>query len=281
MFSTFYFIWVILFISQIYFIKKYFKKCDTCQIIHRSDNFLIINKQADIKINSNNKNEETVQTFLRNTCPELTNQKLFHEFYFPHRLDYSTSGILCIPKTREVCKIVSAAFSARTTKKYYVALVRGVLSSNFIDVNISVGDDLREPQIQKMCTSSEKSFCKNPRSARTIVMALEQGIYNNYPATKILCRPITGRRHQIRVHCTFLGHTIIGDYTYSNRKDNKTPRMYLHAIKLVLPNKLEDINVFTDDPFTHIKGWKKLKLFQSLSSGYIEIDRYSNSLNCL
>ncbi|XP_030746365.1 RNA pseudouridylate synthase domain-containing protein 1-like isoform X4 [Sitophilus oryzae] len=251
MFSTFYFIWVILFISQIYFIKKYFKKCDTCQIIHRSDNFLIINKQADIKINSNNKNEETVQTFLRNTCPELTNQKLFHEFYFPHRLDYSTSGILCIPKTREVCKIVSAAFSARTTKKYYVALVRGVLSSNFIDVNISVGDDLREPQIQKMCTSSEKSFCKNPRSARTIVMALEQG------------------------------HTIIGDYTYSNRKDNKTPRMYLHAIKLVLPNKLEDINVFTDDPFTHIKGWKKLKLFQSLSSGYIEIDRYSNSLNCL
>lgn len=82
-----------------------------------------------------------------------------------------------------------------------------------------------------MCTTNETVFCNKSRVAQTVITILEKGIFNNYPATKILCRPITGRRHQIRVHCSFLGHTIIGDYTYSNRRDVEPSRMYLHALR--------------------------------------------------
>lgn len=76
---------------------------------------------------------------MKEKFPHLTNEKLFHEFFFPHRLDYATSGILCIPKNKEACKTISEAFFKRSTKKYYVALVRGLLSKNVVDVNIPIG----------------------------------------------------------------------------------------------------------------------------------------------
>ena len=53
--------------------------------------------------------------------------------------------------------------------------------------------------------------------------------------------PLTGRRHQLRIHCHSLGHTILGDYTYSDRSDTKPKRMYLHAYKIDLPNTLEGV----------------------------------------
>jgi len=72
---------------------------------------------------------------------------------------------------------------------------------------------------------------KHPRSAQSRITVLERGTYRNEPATKVLLRPMTGRRHQLRVHCEYLGHPIIGDYTYSNKKDVDPPRMFLHSYR--------------------------------------------------
>ena len=58
---------------------------------------------------------------------------------------------------------------------------------------------------------------------------------------KVIMEPLTGRRHQLRIHCHSLGHTILGDYTYSDRSDTKPKRMYLHAYKIDLPNTLEGL----------------------------------------
>ena len=60
---------------------------------------------------------------------------------------------------------------------------------------------------------------------------------------------ISGRSHQLRVHCLSRGHQIIGDYCYSNRTDVKPYRMMLHAYRLVIPMKRETIDVTAPDPF--------------------------------
>ena len=72
---------------------------------------------------------------------------------------------------------------------------------------------------------------KKSRPAQSKLLVLERGIYESYPATKVLLRPLTGRRHQLRVHCHTIGHTIVGDYTYSRRHDITPPRMFLHALR--------------------------------------------------
>lgn len=81
-----------------------------------------------------------------------------------------------------------------------------------------------------MCVA-DNTCCLNPRKAHTQLTVLERGIFMSYPATKVLLLLITGRRHQIRVHCSNIGHTIIGDYTYSNRKDISPSRTFLHAYR--------------------------------------------------
>lgn len=95
-----------------------------------------------------------------------------------------------------------------------------------------------------MC-SGDLSYCAHPKPCQTRLLVLQKGYYipDGYPVTKVLLRPITGRRHQLRVHCNFLGHTIVGDYTYSNRTDSKPRRMFLHSYRLILPSRLEDLDI--------------------------------------
>ena len=81
-----------------------------------------------------------------------------------------------------------------------------------------------------MCTS-DSIFCQKPRNSSTGLLVLELGFIDNKPATKILLYPKTGRRHQLRVHCLYIGHTIIGDYTYSGKKDTAPYRTFLHALR--------------------------------------------------
>ncbi|KAJ8918698.1 hypothetical protein NQ315_015018 [Exocentrus adspersus] len=261
----------------VYYLKKIialFRK-QRINVLYNSDNILVINKQYDMKINSNKENEVTVQTLLKRQYPSLANERLFHEFYFPHRLDYATSGLMCIPKNKEACKAISSAFINRESKKYYVAILRGLLSKEVIDVNIAIGEDVREPDIQKMCTADSK-YCIKSRSARTIFVTLDKGLFGNYPATKVLIRPVTGRRHQIRVHCSYLGHTIVGDYTYSNRKDTVPCRMFLHSLRLVLPNSIEPIDVESSDPFTGMKEWRIVKNINNVDN--VTYDKFEDFL---
>ncbi|KAG5880196.1 hypothetical protein JTB14_006629 [Gonioctena quinquepunctata] len=233
------------------------------KVLHSSDNVLMIIKEFDLKINSNNNAERTVQTLLKKQFPSLANPKLFHEFYFPQRLDYATSGVMCIPKTKDACRVVSSSLSSRTARKYYIALVRGLISCEYLDVNISIGEDTRFKVIQKMCTANTE-FCTKPRQARTKILVLEEGTYDDYPATKILVRPITGRRHQIRVHCSYLGHSIVGDYTYSERKDVTPYRMFLHSFRMVLPMSIEYVDVQTREPFLDEDKWCSFRIINKI-----------------
>lgn len=59
----------------------------------------------------------------------------------------------------------------------------------------------------------------------------------------------SGRTHQLRVHCSAVGHPIVGDYTYSLGQDNSPYRMMLHAYFLHIPLPKEPIHVTAPDPF--------------------------------
>jgi len=56
------------------------------------------------------------------------------------------------------------------------------------------------------------------------------------------------------VHCHALGHTIVGDWTYSSRRDVLPPRMFLHAHRLLLDTWMESLDLNAGDPFTESDG---------------------------
>ncbi|XP_060880303.1 RNA pseudouridylate synthase domain-containing protein 1-like [Metopolophium dirhodum] len=221
------------------------------EIVYKSNDFIIVNKPEDVFTNNHNKARPSLDVLLGKEYPHLVNSNLVHSFYFVHRLDFVTSGLLCIALNKRACAKASGAMQKRISRKYYIALVRGHVSKDHLDLTDSIGYCAREAEgNRKMCTVDEVC-CTGPRDAHTRLVVLERGVFMSYPATKVLLQLITGRRHQIRVHCSTIGHTIVGDYTYSGRKDTSPNRTFLHSYRLELG--VDGINVQTNDPFTKAK----------------------------
>ena len=88
---------------------------------------------------------------------------------------------------------------------------------------------------------------KHSGPAATTVVELARGSYLGKPVAKLLLRPASGRRHQLRLHCVALGLPIVGDATYG--VDDGAPRMMLHARTLRLPVGEEGLEVSAPDPF--------------------------------
>jgi len=90
------------------------------------------------------------------------------------------------------------------------------------------------------------------REAKTQVVVLEHGSLYGVDVTKVLLRPIQGRRHQLRLHCLHLGYPILGDATYGpvfescvgagdGKFYNSPERMFLHALRLEIPFKSDAV----------------------------------------
>lgn len=218
-----------------------------------------------------------MQTILKRQFPDLSNSSLFHDFYFVHRLDYATSGLLCIPLNKKRCTELSQLFEKRQIEKYYLAIVRGHIGDlSELSIDIPVGEDIRyKTASNKMCTSHDWEHCLSPRRCETKVLVLERGFYETEFATKVLLKPVTGRRHQLRVHCSEIGHPIVGDFTYSSHaadcsKDPTVapPRMMLHALRMNIPatKTSNALQLVTEDPFKAMDGisWHTKELVMGL-----------------
>ncbi|XP_033325714.1 RNA pseudouridylate synthase domain-containing protein 1 [Megalopta genalis] len=222
----------------LYGLKLHFKEFIKCRhknnvnILHHSENFLVVSKPYDMYINSNNpEKKNTLQCEIKKILPNLANPSLFHEFHFVHRLDYVTSGIICVALNKKAARAASNAFETRTAKKFYLALLHGHINEPHLIIDKAIGVDVREKMgNHKMCIN-DNDYCEKPRKSCTILIVLERGFRNGKPATKVLLCPETGRRHQLRVHCSYIGHTVIGDYTYSERKDIEPYRTFLHSFR--------------------------------------------------
>ena len=162
---------------------------------------------------------------------------------FAHRLDYATSGVLCMALNRKACGAAGSLFESRQACKQYLALCYGHIEPDGMKITAPVAPYKAPPGQETMCpTGSDgaKDFrmCvgdpDNPgKDAQTQVRVIGHGTFMGKHISKFLLPPKTGRRHQLRVHMAHVGHGIVGDYTYCG--DGDAPRMMLHAWSLELP----------------------------------------------
>ena len=138
-----------------------------------------------------------------------------------HRLDKDTSGLLIIAKNDKAHVNMSEQIKNHQVKKTYIALVRGAIKENEATINMPIGRS----------TSDRKKMAvnKNGKEAITHIKVLKR--YDKYTLLEVNIE--TGRTHQIRVHLSHIGYPIIGDYTYSNGKNEfGVVGQCLHARKL-------------------------------------------------
>jgi 23S rRNA pseudouridine1911/1915/1917 synthase len=124
-----------------------------------------------------------------------------------HRLDRDTSGVMVVAKTDAALRGLQEQIAQRSARRRYLALVRGDPRFEQAEVDAPIG---RHPtQRQKMAVIPVGS--RHPaRPARTHLTVLER-----YPGFALLQADLeTGRTHQIRVHCAYIGHPVVGDPIY-------------------------------------------------------------------
>ncbi|GAB1602332.1 RNA pseudouridylate synthase domain-containing protein 1-like, partial [Argonauta hians] len=249
------------------------------KILYISDNYIVVDKHFDMKINTNKPDDGmTVERLLCRDYPELRDEKVSHSFRFTHRLDYATSGALCLALNKKAAKKMQMGFLRHEVIKHYLALVRGYVTFKDRCVDVSIGKNSFITDFHKMCVSGTPG-CLNARSSLTHIICLQHGTYDGDPVSKVLLIPKTGRTHQLRVHCAHIGHLIVGDHTYSDKQDSKPFRMMLHAYRLCAPTALENISIQTEDPFTpeSCPLWKPTETFIEYSEA---VSNFESSEMC-
>ena len=166
--------------------------------------------------------------------------------FMVHRLDMATSGLLVVARTSEVHKALQAQFIRRTVKKKYVALLplsvleKQLPAEGRIELPLSPDPDDRPRQ---------RVDRTNGKPAITEYRIIGKTTYGKeaLEAVKIELYPLTGRTHQLRVHCAHpegLGTPIIGDNLYGQRAE----RLWLHAEHLEFTHPITQERMSFDTP---------------------------------
>ncbi len=198
------------------------------EVLYEDDYLAVINKPAGVVVSGNKRTsiENALQGNLKNS-----NQKDGLEYPEPvHRLDYPTSGLLLIGKTSGAVTRLNKLFEGKEIEKVYHAVTIGSMSTTKGKIETSIKGKVAETHFEILQTvKSDKYECLN----------------------LVRLKPVTGRRHQIRIHMAEIGNPILGDKQYG--KEGFILRgngLYLHATSILFqhPYINKEITVEKDLP---------------------------------
>ncbi len=191
-------------------------------VIHRDASALVLDKPPGLATQGGTKTSEHVDGLLdalKGDAP--VRPKLVH------RLDKDTSGALLVARTPRAAAFFSKAFSNRSARKTYWAIVVGVPSVEAGEINL--------PLAKQPGTGGEKMHVSEAagQPALTRYRVLDRA---GNEAAWVELHPLTGRTHQLRVHMAAIGHPIVGDGKYGGKAAFLTGtisrKLHLHARRL-------------------------------------------------
>jgi len=208
------------------------------EIIYEDNGLLVINKPAGLVCHPTKTDEYSslisrARLYLGpGARPHLVN-----------RLDRETSGVMLVAKDLETARELRRIWESRQVEKDYVAIVHGEVREAHGIIDASLGKDQQSRVAIKDCVRADGAPASTAywvlervsRNAETTDHGLQttdhrplttdHGLHSRPPPlgprpfTLLLVRPLTGRKHQIRIHLAHLGHPIVGDKLYGGDED--------------------------------------------------------------
>jgi 23S rRNA pseudouridine1911/1915/1917 synthase len=197
------------------------------RIVHSDERLAVIDKPAGLVVHPAPGHEHgTLVNALRWIRPDV-GEPDDERPGLVHRLDKDTSGLIVVAKNEGARLALLRQWQQREVVKEYVALVIGQLPENTATVDAPIS---RDPHNRK-----RMAVVKSGRPAVTHLR-----VHTRYSGYCLLDVNIeTGRTHQIRVHCAFIGHPVAADALYGGQaRDLDLTRQFLHAryLRFALPN---------------------------------------------
>ncbi|HEV2596513.1 MAG TPA: RluA family pseudouridine synthase [Sphingomicrobium sp.] len=190
-------------------------------VIHEEANAFVLNKPPGLATQGGTKTTQHLDRLLEGLADERGRPKLVH------RLDKDTSGALLVARNARSAGHFAKAFSGRTARKIYWAIITGVpdVEQGTIDAPLS-----KQPGTggEKMHIDEEAGLPAKTRW-RVIDRAGNRAAF-------VELQPLTGRTHQLRAHMAAIGHPIVGDAKYGGAEAFLTGgisrKLHLHARRI-------------------------------------------------
>ena len=208
------------------------------RVLHEDENLLIINKPAGLAVHGGT----GVQLGLIEAIRQIRSD--WQKAELAHRLDRDTSGCLVLCKNMSYLKNIQQQLKAKAVEKDYLALVYGSWPDRCSQVHAP---------LSKNHLSSGERIVRVDQAGKRSTTNFEV-IQRYSSATLLKASPLTGRTHQIRVHCQSQGHSIVGDEKY-RAGDSHAPeqlkrckQLCLHAerIRFAAPESARFIEVVAE-----------------------------------
>jgi 23S rRNA pseudouridine1911/1915/1917 synthase len=200
-------------------------------ILFENDDLLVVNKPAGMVVHpAAGHDKGTLVHAVLGYDPEIEGIGGEERPGVVHRLDKETSGLILLAKNDSAHRWLQDQFRLREVVKTYLALVDGAPPTPSGRVEAPIG---RDPSHRK------KMAIMPPGKGREAVSEYKT-LETFEKHTLLEFHPLTGRTHQIRLHCMFLGCPIVGDKVYGHRKQLiDLDRHFLHAtrLKIILPGE--------------------------------------------
>lgn len=193
-------------------------------IIYETPHILVLDKPAGLAVHSGSGISYGVIDAMRRLRPD-------NDIELVHRLDRDTSGCLLFALHRQSLLALQSMLRDNSLRKHYCAVVRGSWPANLTEINLALQKYHLANGERRMRVDAAG------KAAQSRVQLLQSGTQFSVIRVEL----ITGRTHQIRVHCQAQGHEIAGDDKYGNAEFNRDMRrrgirrLMLHAASLELP----------------------------------------------
>ena len=219
-------------------------------IVYEDSNVIFINKPAGMLSQKSVPSDVSLNEYLLGYLEKSGQWKQEESKAFRpsvcNRLDRNTSGMVICGKSMAGLQQMAALLKDRSLHKYYLCLVKGVMTE---------GQHLEGYLLKDENSNQVKIFQKETEGAAHIITEYEP-LYTEGETTLLKVTLVTGKSHQIRAHLSSIGHPIIGDPKYGERKVNAFFRethgiknQMLHAWKLTFPELAEPLDNLSEKSF--------------------------------
>lgn len=171
--------------------------------LFEDDHVLALNKPFGLAVQGGTKTKRHVDGMLDALESDGERPRLVH------RLDADTGGLLILAKTRLAAAALARSFQGRDVEKTYWALCAGAPEHKAGTINLKIAKKMvweNDGQREKMAPAEGEEA----KDAITDYMVLDSA----GPVSFLALKPVTGRTHQLRVHCAAIGAPIVGDRKY-------------------------------------------------------------------
>lgn len=199
-------------------------------VIHRDASVIAINKPSGLAVQGGTRIVRNLDAMLDALAFDGERPRLVH------RLDKDTSGVLLLARTATAAAKLAEAFRHRDTQKIYWALVVGYPRPASGVINARIAKRAVTPGGKEKMVAGGSGA-----PAKTLYSTVETCATT---AAWLRLQPVTGRTHQLRVHCASIGTPIIGDSKYGGSRTSNTytripglpKKLHLHAAGITIPH---------------------------------------------